>query len=853
MVDEKQKDAELKKRVEDIDAMNEQQKKLQELMYRRSPQLDVQVASRGFATRPVAASPAQRDKRRQTRGPVGHIEASVTAGIGELMMFGTIGSDWYGEGITAKSVDAALKDMGAVGEINVRANSGGGDVFEGTAIYNALVKHPAKINMIIEGVAASCMTLIAMAGDTITIAENAHWMIHNARGMAYGTADELRQYLTLLDNADAMIRKTYSARTEIDDDELIEMMSFDNWMTAQEALDNGFVDAIDPVKSKAKPHVTPEDSISRTPTQITPERLAAASGYLLALSAIVQPKAPTGSSPQPVPPITKDDTMNKKLRARCVAAGMDEKLDDVAANAWYEANEEKLFAKAPVVPLEDVAKPAPSLTTDEILNLVDAREKKAREARNAWKEEVKATLVMAIGENYPADLRDELFDVEINDMATLRAKILEAKSKAEEAYDDGGPHISFASSQPRDQYRAALRDGLLTRCLTNFMTVKDVSLTQEQRIEKHLPAATRAKGSEDFAHMSLVDIARQCLLADGLRPDIVLKLNNERVAMAALGYYQNAGIRADAAIHTTGSFLYITQDAMNKTLLAGFEESPSTWRGPGRQAASVPDFKTIHRIKLGAASSPPVWPDNTAPEEIKLANEQETYAVEAYAESIKFSWRLLINDDLDALSRTPQLMGDAFSRGVNAHFWQQWTSNPVMSDGQAVFLATPAGNRKRSNLTTGSATPTNTTIAAMKTKMRLMRGLNTPEGNESADILNLTPTFIIAPAALEELVLKQVMSGADPASSGNSAVYNSARSLIPVIEPLLDANSSTAWYLAASPGRVDTCEVTFLQGHETPRVHMYMDNESMAQCANVIQAYAAKFIEHRGVQRHDGA
>ncbi len=105
-----------------------------------------------------------------------------------------------------------------------------------------------------------------------------------------------------------------------------------------------------------------------------------------------------------------------------------------------------------------------------------------------------------------------------------------------------------------------------------------------------------------------------------------------------------------------------------------------------RQGASVADFKDIHRVKLGAAGNLPVWIDNTAPDEAKLSNEKEKYAVEARAEKLSFSWRLILNDDLYALSRRPQLLGDAAGRTVNSVAWQQLTSNPTMADGQALLL-----------------------------------------------------------------------------------------------------------------------------------------------------------------------
>ena len=77
-------------------------------------------------------------------------------------------------------------------------------------------------------------------------------MIHAASGIAWGNADDLRDYLKLLDNADELIRLTYSRRTGISNNKLIGMMDHDNWMTAQEALDFGFVDVIDEAKKEGR-------------------------------------------------------------------------------------------------------------------------------------------------------------------------------------------------------------------------------------------------------------------------------------------------------------------------------------------------------------------------------------------------------------------------------------------------------------------------------------------------------------------------------------------------------------------------------------------------------------------------
>ena len=114
------------------------------------------------------------------------------------------------------------------------------------------------------------------------------------------------------------------------------------------------------------------------------------------------------------------------------------------------------------------------------------------------------------------------------------------------------------------------------------------------------------------------------------------------------------------------------------------------------------------------------------------------------------------------------------------------------------------------------------------------------------------PRYIVGPSALRTTILQTVLSIADPAST-NQNTYNPSNNLIPVIEPLLDAASTTAWYLFADSAQIDTVEVTFLQGYETPQVRDHIDPETMAQNFYVLQPVAAKALNHRGVQKHAGA
>ena len=166
----------------------------------------------------------------------------------ELFIYDDI-DDWWG--VSAQSVVDQIRAMDAP-EINVRINCRGGMVFEGIAIYNALRLHKANVHISIEGLAASIASVIAMAGDSVTIAENAMMMIHNPYGWATGDAESMRKTAEVMDKIADSIAVSYTARTGKSIDELKALMDAETWFTAQEALDMGLVDQIDePVKAAA--------------------------------------------------------------------------------------------------------------------------------------------------------------------------------------------------------------------------------------------------------------------------------------------------------------------------------------------------------------------------------------------------------------------------------------------------------------------------------------------------------------------------------------------------------------------------------------------------------------------------
>lgn len=163
-----------------------------------------------------------------------------------ISVYDVIGYDyWTGEGVTAKRIAAALRNMGA-GPVTVNVNSPGGDMFEGLAIYNLLREHDGEVTVKVLGLAASAASIIAMAGDTVQIARAGFLMIHNAWVIAVGNRNDLREYADTLEPFDRAMADIYAARTGQDQKAMAKLMDSETWIGGSDAIDEGFADELLP-------------------------------------------------------------------------------------------------------------------------------------------------------------------------------------------------------------------------------------------------------------------------------------------------------------------------------------------------------------------------------------------------------------------------------------------------------------------------------------------------------------------------------------------------------------------------------------------------------------------------------
>lgn len=160
--------------------------------------------------------------------------------------------------------------------LDVEVNSGGGDVFSGSEIYTALRGYQGDVNVNIVGIAGSAASVIAMAGNKVSISPTAQIMIHNVSGGAAGDYREHNKVSEILQKGNNSIASAYMAKTGKDLDELLNLMNEETWLTAEEAKEQGFADEIMFSNDKAPKMVAsaspviPQDVIERLTNAMKP-------------------------------------------------------------------------------------------------------------------------------------------------------------------------------------------------------------------------------------------------------------------------------------------------------------------------------------------------------------------------------------------------------------------------------------------------------------------------------------------------------------------------------------------------------------------------------------------------------
>jgi ATP-dependent protease ClpP protease subunit len=167
---------------------------------------------------------------------------SVIVNGNTIVLSGTVGEMYYEDCFTASDVIIALAQVGDASDVTIRLNSGGGIATEGSAIHSAIARHSGRKTIIVEGIAASAASAIAMAADELVMSLGAIMMIHDPSGFTFGTVKDHQlsiDMLTSLGDAMASIYAKKSGRTLA---ECRADMEAEIWLTADEAVKLGYAD-----------------------------------------------------------------------------------------------------------------------------------------------------------------------------------------------------------------------------------------------------------------------------------------------------------------------------------------------------------------------------------------------------------------------------------------------------------------------------------------------------------------------------------------------------------------------------------------------------------------------------------
>lgn len=261
------------------------------------------------------------------------IRARADARAAEVFIYGDIGESWNGDTVAAKDLVRELAAL-EVDALTIRINSYGGSVSDGLAIHNAIKRHPAATTVAIDGVAASIASLIAMAGDTVEMADNALLMVHAPWALAIGNSTDMRDVADMLDTwADAMAT-SYAAKTGKDKAAVLALLTDgqDHWYTAEEALAEGFIDSTTAALPLAAAATFDLSRFRALPAALQGGVSAAAAALNPKEQSMVQTVTTPAAQPQPA-------ASEQEIRAAALAAERTRRADIRTAFASFAAQE----------------------------------------------------------------------------------------------------------------------------------------------------------------------------------------------------------------------------------------------------------------------------------------------------------------------------------------------------------------------------------------------------------------------------------------------------------------------------------------------------------------------------------
>lgn len=601
--------------------------------------------------------------------------------MNEIFLTGTVGSSFWDEDcFSAKSVREEIAGMS--GPLTVRINSGGGIATEGQAIYTALKNHDGEVTVIIEGIAASAASLIAMAGDRIVMPMGSIMMVHDPAHwwtQGRGTEDDHlheAKALGVLANAYAGI---YAARAGIGVEEAREIMKAETYFDGAAAVEAGFATETDESTDAAAAALFDYRLYPKAPADLRKigdglKRRDTGSMILAMMAGSADLKR-------------KGKSMGKRTKAQ-LRTQMEDQEEDRMEDDYPELEEDD-----------------PELDQDD-----------DPEAEGDDPE----------AEEDDPEAEDDDPEAEEDDEPNTHATAI----------------MNFAASR---KIGADIAMNWIKRGLTIKQATKEYKMKHAQRTTRARPGLTRGTILRDERSTRRAAMA-SALHAQitGRDPSTgaarqYMDMSLVEMAAASIGHrgkIRSAGDRIQvfmAASHSTSDFPAIFENALNKVLLERYSEFQPTYRSISRQK-NFRDFRPMPLVRSG--DFPTLLPVGETGE-IKwgtFGESGETALIIPYARGLTISRQMMINDDLGAINDMLSNYGETV-----AHFEEQTfyaaALNAVLSDGNPIFDAS------RNNVAAAGTGITAEALSEGRAAMRVQTSIDGLKLNLSPSILLVGPAM----------------------------------------------------------------------------------------------------------------
>ncbi|EJN0421854.1 Clp protease ClpP [Escherichia coli] len=339
----------------------------------------------------------------------------------------------------------------------------------------------------------------------------------------------------------------------------------------------------------------------------------------------------------------------------------------------------------------------------------------------------------------------------------------------------------------------------------------------------------RPERGNPYAMMSLFEMAQASLTDRGI--SVGSFLNRSQVVNAAF-------------THSSSDFSHILAGGAEKSVLKGWQDSGETFQKWTR-TGSLSNFHEAKRVGLNGFSKLDKVPEGAEYKYITTSDKGVPIALATYGNIFSVTRQAIINDDLTQLTAIPMAMGRAAARTVGNLVYLLLTSNGKFTDGKALFHA------DHKNLIAKDMD-----MVGLDEARKLMR----LQEDANGDSLNITPAFVLVPAALESAARRAILSSSSVFPVGDESTINQNPGIINVVkdmaevivEPRLDKANSKEWYVAAAKG-MDTIEVAYLDGMDTPYLEEQVGFtvDGVAWKVRIDAGVAA--LDYRGLLKSNGA